>query len=228
MTPRRLLVKVCGITRQVDAEACVRHGADLVGFIFHPASPRFIEPGNAAQIDTGRALRVGVFVEQDAAEVRDIMDRARLDYAQLAGEHDPQCCRAVGPGRVIRVFRPQRHADVAGLAAEMAQYAQCMTMALLDAGTAGGGHGRTLDFAALSTLRAPVPWLLAGGLSPRTLPEALRLVAPDGFDLNSGLESAPGIKDETLVREAIRLIRTFDETNDPRADAPRGSGGCIG
>lgn len=211
MSGRRFLVKVCGMTRQEDIDCCLRADVDFLGFIFHPKSPRNIAPARAATLRTADARRVGVFVDQSADEVRDIMRRADLDYAQLSGAQDEAFCRAVGARRVIRVFRPEAHESRALLEAELLRYADVMSMALLDAGASGGGHGRTLDFSALAGLSCPVPWFLAGGLSPETLPQALAALTPNGFDLNSGLESAPGRKDGALVRAALKIIRHFNQ-----------------
>ncbi|BBD09741.1 phosphoribosylanthranilate isomerase [Desulfovibrio ferrophilus] len=208
MTDSRQLIKICGMTRQQDATACVDAGVDMTGFIFHESSPRNIQPGAAAAIDTGSALRVGVFVRQSQQQVLEIMDRAKLDLAQLCGDQDRAFCRAVGATRVIRVFWPERHKMRAALEDEMSDYDGCMAYALLDAGMSGGGHGRAQDFGLLRGLDAPVPWMLAGGLSVDNLPEAMAQCQPQGFDLNSGLESAPGLKDAELVRRAVALIRS--------------------
>lgn len=207
MTDVSPLIKICGITNRKDADACVAAGADFVGFIFHDPSPRNMQPSAVADIATGRARRVGVFVRQSQAEVLEIMRRARLDLAQLGGDQDRSFCRAVGPERVLRVFWPERHRTRAGLADELGMFEGFAAYALLDAGVSGGGHGRAQDFGFLRGLEAPMPWLLAGGLSPDNLPEAMAQCAPAGFDLNSGLESAPGVKDAGLVRRAVDLIR---------------------
>ena len=202
----KTLVKVCGMTRPEQAEALDSLGVDLLGFIFAAKSPRRVSPEQAAAMPRGRAKRVGVFVEQTVGEVLAIMERADLDLAQLHGGQSPGFCRAVGPERVIRVFWPTRHPDLETLNAEMAGYADVCSMVLLDAGTSGGGHGKSLDFAPLSTLVAPRPWILAGGLSPDNLAEALRLARPAGVDMNSGLETSPGIKDIDKVRQALQRI----------------------
>jgi len=202
------MVKVCGLTRAEDAAAVARHGATLAGFIFHPPSPRNMTVSRVAAIGTGGLLRVGVFVGQDADEVRRIMEEAGLHLAQLAGDQDRDFCNAVGRLRVLRVFRPERHARVLDLEEEMQAYAGCMRMALLDAGSSGGGHGRTLDFSSLAGLRAPCPWFLAGGLGPHNLAQALSACAPAGVDLNSGLESAPGIKDHARIAAALALLNS--------------------
>lgn len=205
--PAPLLVKVCGITRQEDADACLDAGVDMLGFIFHTQSPRCVTPARAAALHTPGALRVGVFVNQTQAEVLDVMAQARLDLAQLCGDNDPAFCRAVGPGRVLRVFWPERYPARAALEDDLHRLAPAMAYALLDAGTSGGGHGRAQDAERLAGLESPVPWLLAGGLSPETLPRAMAACTPAGYDLNSGLESTPGVKDHARIRAALALIR---------------------
>lgn len=207
-----MMVKVCGITRREDARACAEAGADLLGFIFHPASPRFVRPDFPAGLtaaDKGRARTVGVFVKQSADEVRQIMDNAGLDLAQLHGGQDPEFCRDVGPERVVKVFWPERYASLTDLEADMARFADC-ALFLLDAGTSGGGHGKSLNSSALSGLKSSRSWLLAGGLGPDNLRDALDACASaslEGVDLNSGVESAPGLKDIEKVRTAIAACR---------------------
>jgi len=218
-TPSRLLVKVCGLTRQQDADACAQTGVDLCGFIFHPASPRAVTPAVAAGLHSHGMARVGVFVKQSTDEVLAIMDAARLDFAQLHGGQDAAFCDRVGRERVIRVAWPQRHVDTAGYAdrasleAELAGLAPHVRCFLLDAGTSGGGHGTTMDWAALRGLAPRAPWLLAGGLTADNVAAAVAACgghAPAmliGVDLNSGVESAPGQKDATRVAAALAALR---------------------
>lgn len=200
------LVKVCGLTKPEQAVQLDALGLDFLGFVFAARSRRRVAPGLVAAIPRGRAKRVGVFAGMTADEVLAVLDQAGLDYAQLHDDQDPDFCRRVGPDRVIRTFWPQRHASRADLEAEIARFAHVCAFVLLDAGTAGGGHGKSLDFAFLSGLLSPRPWLLAGGLSPDNVAQAARLAAPDGFDLNSGVESAPGVKDPALVRLALERL----------------------
>jgi phosphoribosylanthranilate isomerase len=202
-----LLVKVCGMTRAEDVTGCTEAGADLLGFIFAAKSPRCITPGQAAALPRTSAKRVGVFIEQTLEEVLAIMDAADLDLAQLHGGQDPEFCRAVGAERVIRAFWPQRHLDKASLAAEIARFEGAIRYALLDAGTSGGGHGVSLDFASLAELSPPMPWLLAGGLGPDNVAEAVRIAKPHGVDLNSGVESSPGLKELAKVRRSLWALR---------------------
>jgi len=202
-----LRLKVCGLTRQADADACAALGVDFCGFIFHAASPRGTTPQQAATIETPATLRrVGVFVKQSADEVRAAMTEARLDFAQLHGGQDDDFCRTVGPERVIRVFWPDRFADRAALEQTLTQAADTAAWFLLDAGTSGGGSGQTIDWQRLAGLRLSRPWLLAGGLTPENVAEACAVCRPDGVDLNSGVESAPGLKDLTKLRAACAAL----------------------
>lgn len=196
-------IKVCGLTRQRDADEAERLGADFCGFIFHPASPRFITPAAAAGLDTGRMARVGVFVGQGATEILAIMDEARLEYAQLHGAQDRACAERIGAARVIRVLWPGRHATRAALEAEMAAHAGACAWFLLEAGLAGGGSGQAQDWSRLAGLAPPRPWLLAGGLTPANAAAAVAACAPDGLDFNSGVEEAPGKKSPELLRAAL-------------------------
>ncbi len=198
-----LLVKICGLTRQADVDKCLELKADLAGFVFHEGSPRNISPKTAADIDTGPLMRVGVFVRQNPAEVRAIMRQADLHLAQLHGDQNEEFCDQIGKKKVMRVFWPARYATREALEAEIARFDDYTRFVLLDAGQSGGGHGESLDFTLLKGLACRKTWFLAGGLGPENICQALGTCAPCGVDLNSGVESAPGIKDHE------RLIQTF-------------------
>lgn len=204
-----LLVKVCGMTREADARLCAALGADLLGFIFHPASPRCTQPGLPASLDLPGVRKVGVFVAQTLEDTLALMDAGRLDLAQLHGGQDEAFCeelaKALGPRRVIKVVWPES-ADPLEFQAELERFAPFCGLFLVDAGTSGGGHGRTIDAPLLQAARFPRPWLLAGGLRPGNLAAMLSRFSPKGLDLNSGVESAPGLKDEQLLRAAFAEI----------------------
>ena len=201
------LVKICGMTRPEDVTGCAAAGADLLGFIFAAKSPRRLTAAQAAALPRTTAKRVGVFVEQTLEEVLAVMDAADLDFAQLHGGQDPEFCRAVGPQRVIRAFWPQKHPDTAALAAEVQRFAGAIRYALLDAGTSGGGHGKSLAFAPLAEFSPSMPWLLAGGLGPNNVAEAVAQARPHGVDLNSGVESSPGLKELAKVRRSLWAVK---------------------
>nr|WP_321512765.1 phosphoribosylanthranilate isomerase [uncultured Pseudodesulfovibrio sp.] len=202
----RPLVKVCGMTRMEDVELCVDLGVDLLGFIFHPKSPRQADPDFVASVKTGKVAKVGVFVDQTADEIIEIMDRCGLHAAQLHGGQDMNACWKIGPDRVIRVFWPNTYASPSALLHDLDYYSEVCGHFLLDAGSKGqGGTGTTIDFAMLQHIEIQTPWFLAGGLGPHNLKEALA-VNPSGLDINSGVEREPGIKDASKLREVFKIL----------------------
>ena len=201
------LIKICGLTRGQDAAFCAQAGADWLGFIFHPQSPRRVSPGAVAGFVTGPAKRVGVFVNQSPDEVLAVMETARLDLAQLHGGQDRDFIRQIGPGRVILVLWPERFESPEALAAEVAGLDPDLRTVLLDAGGSGGGHGRSLNLENLAGLSRP--WILAGGLTAEKAAaiDYQNLANLIGLDFNSGVETGPGLKDHRLVRAAIAAVR---------------------
>lgn len=205
-----MIVKICGMRDQNALDAASACGADMVGFIFAPGSPRFLSPDTAARLDTGRMARVGVFTGNDAETMLDIAAQAKLDFLQLHGSQSESLAAELsarfGAERLIRVFWPQRYTGTSEMERAMDEAAPHAGLFLLDAGTDGGGHGVRLDASALAGLDAPRPWLLAGGLTPANVAEAVARCRPDGADLNSGLESSPGRKEPALIRSALAAL----------------------
>jgi phosphoribosylanthranilate isomerase len=209
-----LLVKICGQTRQEDLDLCQELGADMAGFIFHRPSPRYITPCRARDLKTGSMLRVGVFTTQTAVEISGLAQKARLDLIQLHGGQSPDICRYLRPGRVIKVLWPERYKSRQELLAEAELFRNRCRYFLLDAGKSLGGHGRAMGLDMPVGLELPHPWILAGGLGPDNIRQALTACRPAGVDLNSGLESEPGCKDPNLVRQtldAIKALRSADK-----------------
>ena len=215
---KRLLVKVCGNTRPEDARLAAALGADMLGFIFHAKSPRNVDPAFPAGLDRATdllgALKVGVFVGQSVDETCALMAAGGLDLAQLHGGQDEAFCqelsKTIGPERVIKVLWPERAANVESFQAEVDRFSSRCRLFLVDAGSGGGGHGREMERNAaeiLAATRFHRPWLLAGGIGPETIGPLLARFWPAGLDMNSGVESAPGIKDETKLREAFCALR---------------------
>lgn len=198
-----MLIKFCGLTRQEDVDQAARLGAAMCGFIFHPRSPRGIKVEQAAALDSGKLLRVGVFVNQGSDEIRRIMDEARLDFAQLHSHQSVECAKAIGAERVIRVLWPDRYTHRALLYNDLQRHAEACAYYLLDAGLKGGGSGYKLDWSDLGSLRPPQPWLLAGGLSAANVARALGMCSPAGVDFNSGVEDAPGRKNREKMAAAF-------------------------
>jgi phosphoribosylanthranilate isomerase len=201
-----MIIKVCGMTRPEDVEFCDTLGIDLLGFIFHPESPRNVTPGWVATQKPGRALKTGVFVRQGVEEISAIAATAGLDLLQLHGGHTVEQCRDLGPERVIKTLWPQRYATTERLLADMLLFAPACRAILLDSGKSGGGHGTSLNATDLQRLKCPHPWYLAGGLGPHNL-TAMKFTGASGFDLNSGVESLPGIKDHDKVRSSFNILR---------------------
>lgn len=202
-----LLCKICGLTRPEDVTLCHSLKVNFTGFIFARQSPRFLAPRLAAALPRGAAQRVGVFVGADRAAIRAVAKQANLDLIQLHSGEDEHFCRDIGPERVIKVLWPERFSPKA-LDAELERFAPVCAYFLLDAGSSGGGSGKTLSWEALRRIKPPKPWFLAGGLGLKTLPAALTACTPDGVDLNSSLESAPGIKNADALRQAVTLIKS--------------------
>lgn len=202
----RPLVKVCGITSVVDAAMCTGLGATVLGFIFHPSSPRNVAPDLPARINEVEVVRkAGVFVSQSAAEVVRIMDAGQLHLAQLHGGQDEAFCDAVGRERVVKALWPEKYESMADLQADLDRFAPYCARFLFDAGQSGGGHGRAMDLGFLTELDIPRPYFLAGGLGPDTIDRAMAY-SPDGLDLNSGVESSPGVKDHDKLQATLNKI----------------------
>lgn len=201
-----MIIKVCGMTRPEDVDFCDALGIDLLGFIFHPESPRNVVPEWVATQKPGRALKTGVFVRQGVEEISAIAATAGLDLLQLHGGHTVEQCRNLGPERVIKTLWPQRYATTELLLADMLLFAPVCRAILLDSGTSGGGHGTSLNSTDLQRLKCPHPWYLAGGLGPHNL-TAMKFTGASGFDLNSGVENLPGIKDHEKIRTALHILR---------------------
>ena len=203
----RTKVKICGITRLPDALAAVEAGADALGFMFFEGSKRYITSAAAAQII--RALppfvaKVGVFVNARAETVRAIIAECGLDTLQFHGEETPEFCRQFAPLKVVKAFRIQNAESLKPLP----DYA--VDAWLLDSHVPGlrGGTGEKFNWdLACQARELGRPVILAGGLTPENIADALQQVWPFGVDVSSGVESAPGLKDAGLVRRFVEIVR---------------------
>lgn len=194
-------VKICGITNLEDALTAIEAGADALGFVFYPLSPRHIFPELASKII--RRLppfvqTVGLFVNEDLSIVNTIADQCGLDVIQLHGEEPPGYCESVRR-RVIKAFRVK---DISTLDS-LVQYH--VASHLLDAWSpsALGGTGQTFNWEIAITAAALRPIILAGGLTPDNVAEAVRRVKPYAVDVSSGVECSPGRKDADKIRKFI-------------------------
>jgi phosphoribosylanthranilate isomerase len=199
-----MLIKICGITRHGDAEAAVAAGADWLGFVFVPGTPRFVEAERADWIRSLEgAQRVGVFRDQPLERVLEVRDLLGLDRVQLHGDEPDEWLEVLGPGTLRRV-RPASD-DAWRRAAALA--GRCLP--LLDP---GAGDGVAFDWHGLGP-RPTGLWVgLAGGLTPETVAAAVHEVRPALVDVSSGVESAPGVKDPRRVAAFVAAARAAVES----------------
>jgi len=193
-------IKICGITNLEDALLAAQFGAHALGFIFHPKSPRYVAPGAARAIIAHLppfVLSVGVFVDEEAQEVRDLAARVGLDWLQLHGSEPPDYCRSLGR-RVIKAFRIKDEAFLAALA----PYQEACQAFLLDTYKKDriGGTGETFDWHLAREAQKYGPIILAGGLTPANVARAVAVAQPQAVDVASGVEAAPGKKDPEKLK----------------------------
>jgi len=197
-------VKICGITRPEDALEAARLGADALGFNFWPGSKRYVAPADARAIVRRLppfVTAVGVFVDAPREEILRAVAASGVQVAQLHGDEPPELCASL-PLPVVKALRIANAHALAALAAyEVSGF-------LLDAPSAGyGGSGKTFDWSLATEAAAVVPVMLAGGLTPENVAEAIRAVRPWGVDVASGVERAPGVKDLAKLRRFIETAK---------------------
>jgi len=206
------IVKICGIKTLIDALAAINAGTNYLGFNFYPNSVRFIEKSACADITSvlkqeyPQIKLVGVFVNSPVDEIKDILRTCQLDLAQLHGDETPEIFAQLAP-HAFRAFR--------GIPESNAGYERDEVPAMLiDAAVKGvyGGSGVTADWAAAAELTKKYPLLLAGGLTPENVADAIRQVQPWGVDVASGVESAPGEKDAEKMSAFVKAVKqTIDD-----------------
>jgi phosphoribosylanthranilate isomerase len=201
----RVRVKICGLRRLDDLRAAVDAGADAVGFVFVPDSPRHVETESAAHLV--RAVppfveRVGLFLDADAAWVRTVLQAVPLSLLQFHGREEVAFCRQFGLPYVKAIS-----AGLTSIREAEARYADAAGI-LVDSHRPGGpgGTGRVVDWAKLRAGRLPL--ILAGGLTPDNVARAVREVRPWADDVSSGVESAPGVKDVDAIRRFIEEAKS--------------------
>ena len=209
-------VKICGLNSEAAFDAAVAAGADWVGFVFFPPSPRFVTPARAAALSArmpGGPPQVGLFVDPTEAIIAEVLASVPLDVLQVYAAVDPAALRAQF-GRAV--WRATGVSTVADLPAEMAG----ADALLLDAkppkdATRPGGNAVPFDWAIMRGWVAPGPWLLAGGLTVANVAEAIRVTGALAVDVSSGVETASGVKDPTLIRAFVETVRSVDATSRP-------------
>ncbi len=203
-------VKICGLSQPEHVAAAVEAGARYVGFVFFPKSPRHVARDRAAElaqeVPPGVA-RVGLFVNPDDALLRDVLAQVPLDMIQLHGAESPARVAEVKASFGLPVMKAVGIAVPADLDA-LWDYGLVADMLLVDAkppkdAVLPGGNGLAFDWRLLTGRKWLKPWLLAGGLTPENVAEAVRLTGARGVDVSSGVETAPGRKDTALIRRFI-------------------------
>lgn len=203
-----MIVKICGITSFEAAAVAEEAGADLIGFVFAP-SRRQISVRQAAIIaqSVPRVGKVGVFVNSPLAEVQEIAEVCKLDFVQLHGEESPDYCRDVGIP-VIKAFQVGVNFDISQIARYDAE--RILLDTLVDGQV--GGTGKVFDWqqgaALIGEIQQPV--LVAGGLTPDNVDQAIRLMNPQGVDVSGGVETG-GSKDSEKIRQFIQAVRRSEE-----------------
>lgn len=195
-------VKICGITSLEDAQAAVDAGADALGFVFYPPSPRYVTPEQAGQIIQTLppfVTTVGLFVDVALDAINGLAARCGLDRVQLHGRETPEFCRQV-TRPVIKAIRIKNAASLTPVPDyKVAAY-------LLDAyveGALPGGTGASFSWELAAQVKPYGPVILAGGLTPENIEVAVAQIRPYGVDVSTGVERAPGIKDHQKVRQFI-------------------------
>ena len=203
-------IKICGLTREADVDAAVAAGADAIGFVFYPPSPRYVTPQRAAEL----AQRIppfvtltALFVNAALEEIEAVLARVPVNLLQFHGdEREAECRRWSRP--YIRAARVKPEMDLLQYAAEFSG-ARAL---LLDAFVDGyGGGGQVFDWS-LIPANLPCPMILSGGLTPENVGEAVRKVRPAAVDVSSGVEAAKGIKDAAKITAFVAAVRAADAT----------------
>ena len=207
MSPGSVAVKICGLRRAEEVAAAAAAGAAYVGFVFFPRSPRAVSPAEArraAEAAPPGLARVGLTVDADDATLAAILAEAPLDILQLHGHESPERVAEVRARFGLPVMKAVGVAT-AGDLPELERFGRVSDMLLVDAkpvpgAVLPGGNGLAFDWQLIAGRRWPLPWMLAGGLTPDNVAEALRLTGARQVDVSSGVESAPGVKDPARIR----------------------------
>jgi phosphoribosylanthranilate isomerase len=204
--PHMLRVKICGVTSREDALNAERSGADAIGLQFFKGSVRYVTPDQAMDIRKSMppfVSVVGIFVDADRDEILRMTELVGLDYIQLSGNESPDSCRDL-PARTIKTIRVGSRDDLVGLD----RYPVDVLHLDSQVGSQYGGTGRTFDWSLVEGFATSKPLVVAGGLNPDNVADAVRATRPHAVDVCSGVESAPAIKDYDKMRRFVDNARS--------------------
>ena len=207
-----IAVKICGITSLKDAEMAVNYSVPAIGLIFYPDSPRYVDPAKVEQwIDRipDSVKKVGVFVNEQIDTINNITRQLKLEFIQLHGDESPEFCNGmIRP--VIKVFRVGDDFD----AIVLNEYD--VHGFLFDTYKKGnpGGTGTRFNWDLIANLKTETPIILSGGLTPENVLNGIEAVNPAAVDVNSGVESVPGVKDEEKIKELFSVLEHSNSCNN--------------
>lgn len=220
--PNRTRIKICGLTREEDVQSAIDAGADALGFVFYPKSPRYVSPERAATLLTKAppfVTTTGLFVNATSNEICDVITQAPVSLLQFHGDETLEQCVAAATSvnrpfmRAIRVSSAMTGADLLKYEADYRASSPLFSGLLLDAFVDGyGGGGKVFDWSLIPKELAP-RLVLSGGLSVQNATEAVVRVRPYAVDISSGVESAKGIKDAAKIRAFVDAVRAADATS---------------
>lgn len=207
-------VKICGLKTEAALEAAIEGGADYIGLVFFPPSPRNVTPAAAkalADRARGRARIVALLVDADDARIEEVVAAVAPDLLQLHGEETPERVAQVRRRWGRPVVKAVKVATAEDAGAALA-YRGAADLILYDArapadATRPGGNGAAFDWRVLLGVKDAAPFMLSGGLTPDTVGEAIRTTGAGMVDVSSGVESSPGVKDPELIRRFLRAAK---------------------
>jgi phosphoribosylanthranilate isomerase len=222
-----LLIKICGLTTPEALDAALEAGADMVGFVFFPPSPRHLDAATAVRLAErvkGRALKVALSVDADDALLRESIDAVGADLLQLHGRES--AARVADVQRrfglpVMKAIPVETRGDLAAVAV----YDGLVDRIIFDGraprdATRPGGLGKSFDWRLLQDVRSKVPFMLSGGLDAGNVAEALAITRAPGVDVSSGVERAPGLKDPGKIVAFIRAARAAEARQAAQVTSP--------
>jgi phosphoribosylanthranilate isomerase len=217
MTFYRPEIKICGLTRANDAVACAEAGADAIGLVSYPPSPRHLTPLQAREISLAlpeHTARVGVFVDSPVSDILKRIDDCRLTAVQLHGQESPDVVRALCDMGVLVIKALFIHKPP--VISKASRYPAAAFLVECGKGRLPGGNALTWNWGEVKSFGQSYPLILAGGISPETIAMAVSEAGPDAVDVSSGVESSPGRKDIDKVCALIQAISRCTIERQPR------------